>query len=163
MNEDRFWSLIEEARMGGTSSASPESMTEILEPLTDDEVSDFGLIFYEKVCALNSWKLWGAGYVIAGGMSDDSFHYFRSWIVGKGQKAFETALSDPDEMGPFVDDPEVENELLEYVTIYLLKERGVGGDPRDRSQMSADFGPEGEPFDENTVASNYPKLAAQFC
>jgi hypothetical protein len=32
---------------------------------------------------------------IAGGMSDDSFHYFRSWIVGKN--AFEVAMTDPDD------------------------------------------------------------------
>jgi len=44
-------------------------------------------------------------YVITGGMSDDSFHYFRSWILGKGRNLFEVAIKDPNELGPFVDDP----------------------------------------------------------
>ena len=162
MTEEQFWSLIDQARDGSPASASPDRMTEILAPLTDDEVSDFGLVFYGKLCDLNSWRLWGAGYVIAGGMSDDSFHYFRSWIVGKGREVFDLARNDPDALGPFVDDPEVENELLEYVAVEVLRDRGVDLDPRTRSDRSPDFNPTGEPFEEDTVAADFPELAAQF-
>jgi hypothetical protein len=75
---------------------------------------------------LNNWRLWAAGYVIAGGMSDDGFHYFRSWIVGKGKKVFDIAMKDPDELGPFIDDTEVDNELLEYVAVEIAKARKIG-------------------------------------
>lgn len=108
------------------------------------------------------WRLWAAGYVIAGGMSDDSFHYFRSWIIGKGRNAFEVAMNDPGKLGPFVDSKEVDNELLEYVAVKLLDQRGVEEDPRDRSQRSADAEPTGESFDEDTVGAVFPKLAALF-
>jgi hypothetical protein len=114
------------------------------------------------MCDLNQWRLWAAGYVIAGGMSDDSFHYFRSWIIGKGQKVFEVAMKDPDELGPFIDNPEVDNELLEYVPVDLLKERGLEEDPRDRSDRRTDEEPKGEPFEEDTVVAAFPKLAALF-
>jgi hypothetical protein len=85
MTYDRFWALIDQARDKGGASADPRKLKSILDQLTDTEVLEFGHTFYERVCDLNQWRLWGAGYVIAGGMSDDSFHYFRSWIVGKAE------------------------------------------------------------------------------
>jgi hypothetical protein len=161
MTEERFWGLVEQAR-DGDSSASPDQMAEILTPLSDEDVSDFGALFYSKVCDLNQWRLWGAGYVIAGGMSDDSFHYFRSWIVGKGRSVFEIALNNPDGLGSFVDDPDVNNELLEYVAVEILEPRGKQEDPRDRSVRRADGQPTGEPFDEETVGDDFPRLTSQF-
>jgi hypothetical protein len=161
MTEERFWGLVEQAR-DGDSSASPDQMAEILTPLSDEDVSDFGALFYSKVCDLNQWRLWGAGYVIAGGMSDDSFHYFRSWIVGKGRSVFEIALNNPDGLGSFVDDPDVNNELLEYVAVEILERRGKQEDPRDRSVRRADGQPTGEPFDEGTVGDDFPRLTSQF-
>ncbi len=161
MTDELFWALIEAARNGAEASASPRSMREVLRQLSNEEVLDFGRHFREKQCDLNSWKLWGAGYVIAGGMSDDSFHYFRSWIIGKGKAVFDLALKSPDNLGPYVDNPEVENESLEYAAVYEAQERGLD-DPRDRSSRNPDGDPSGEPFEEDTVAAQFPKLAAQF-
>lgn len=162
ITDDQFWSLIDQARAGNAASASPEGLGEILNRLSDDEILSFGHGFYEKICDLNQWRLWAAGYVIAGGMNDDSFHYFRSWIVGKGRIVFDVAMKDPDELGPFVDNAEVDNELLEYVAVNLLEQRGVEEDPRDRSHRRADEEPTGEPFEEGTVSAAFPKLAALF-
>lgn len=161
-NEEQFWGLIDQARAGKLASASPEQLHKLLSRLSEDEVLGFGHTFYEKLCDLNQWRLWAAGYVIAGGMSDDSFHYFRSWIIGKGRDAFEVAMKNPDELGPFVDNNEVDNELLEYVAVKVLEQRGVTEDPRDRSDRRADDQPTGEPFEEDTVAAAFPKLAALF-
>jgi hypothetical protein len=160
--DEQFWGLIDQARAGGSASASPERLQKLLSLLSDDEVLSFGHMFYEKLCDLNQWRLWAAGYVIAGGMSDDSFHYFRSWILGKGRKVFEVAMKDPDELGPFVDNNDVDNELLEYAAVNVLEERAIEEDPRDRSDRRADDQPAGEPFEENTVAATCPKLAALF-
>lgn len=129
MPDERFWTLIDQARAGTSASASPERLTALLNQLGEDEVSDFGHTFYENLCDLNHWRLWGAGYVVAGGMSDDSFHYFRSWIVGKGKQVFDVARTDPDQLGPYIDTREVDNELLEYVAMKILKRRGIEEDP----------------------------------
>ena len=162
MTDEQFWHLLDQARGSSTASTKPARLKAVLNLLSDDEVSDFALTFYSKVCDLNNWRLWGAGYVIAGGMSDDGFHYFRSWIIGKGKQVFDIAMKDPDELGPFIDNPEVENELLEYVTVEILKTRGSNVDPRDRAGRNADADPTGELFDENTVANSFPKLAELF-
>src|SRR5690242_11664201 len=122
--DDRFWAIIDEARNGASASASPAALKSVLSRLSDSEVSAFGHMFYEKLCELNSWRLWAAGYIIAGGMGDDSFHYFRSWIIGKGRELFALALKDPDAIGPFIDTRGVDNELLEYVAVEIMEERG---------------------------------------
>jgi Protein of unknown function (DUF4240) len=161
ITDERFWSILTEARNGASASASPKALAGVLNRLSDAEVSGFGHMFYEKLCALNFWRLWAAGYVIAGGMGDDSFHYFRSWIIGKGKELFEVALKDPDEMGRWIDDRDVDNELLEYVAVEIMKQR-QGSDPRELSDCNPDAAPRGEPFDEDTVAEICPKLASLF-
>ena len=65
------------------------------------EVVAFASEFYQGLIDLNQWSVWGAGYVMAGGMSDDGFHCFRSWILGKGQEAYEIAMNSPDDLGQF--------------------------------------------------------------
>jgi hypothetical protein len=159
MTDDRFWALIDQARTGSHASASPQRLTRVLEALSSGEIQDFNLAFHEKLCDLNLWRLWGAGYVISGGMGDDELDYFRSWIIGKGKAVFELALTNPDELAPFVDTREVDNEGLEYVPMEALKKRGIKEDPRYPSDLSADGEPEGEPFDEDTVAASVPKLS----
>ena len=94
-------------------------------------------------------------------MGDDSFHYFRSWIIGKGKAVFEVAHTNPDELGPFVDTREVDNELLEYVPLNVLKKGGsIKEAPREQSDRSPDGEPEGQPFDEDTVVASFPKLSS---
>ena len=161
ISDDRFWSLIDQARAGSAASAGPKRLAEVLTPLANEEISAFGHMFTEKLCDLNQWRLWAAGYIIAGGMSDDSFHYFRSWIIGKGREVFEIAMKAPDAIGPWIDDREVDNELLEYVAVKIMQDRGEK-DPRELSDRSPDAMPSGEPFEEETVAEVCPHLAALF-
>jgi hypothetical protein len=166
MTESKFWELLAKARRRGATSACHCCLKRYLSAFGNQEVSEFGLKLYDKICDLNDWRLWGAGELITPGMSGDSFHYFRTWIVGVGKRAFDAARKDPDTLGIFVDaieDPiDIDNEALEYVALDILRERGVEEDPRDRSTRSADDAPAGEPFDPHTLAASYPKLALQF-
>jgi hypothetical protein len=162
LSEEQFWSILEQARDGATTSASPQKLAEVLMPLSSEEVAAFGHQFYEKICDLNSYRLWVAGFVITGYMSDDSFHYFRSWIVGKGREVFELALANPDDLGPHIDNPEVDNELLEYIAVELCENRGLDDDPRDRTARNADAEPTGDFFPEESMPVLYPNLSARF-
>ncbi|HEY2171595.1 MAG TPA: hypothetical protein VGJ30_18360, partial [Candidatus Angelobacter sp.] len=60
-----------------------------------------------------------------------------------------------------IDDRDVDNELLEYVAVKIMEQRG-GPDPREFSDRNPDAGPRGEPFDEDTVTDVCPKLASLF-
>lgn len=161
MDLDRFYDIIEQAREehGPTAPPADESaLRDLLDELPDEEVAGFAERFQSELVRLNRWSVWGAGYVADDGMSDDGFHYFRSWLIGKGRDAVETALIDPDDLVEFLgEDEELDAEGLEYQALEILQERELP-DPRDES--SADGDPEGEPFDEETVQRSYPRLAA---
>lgn len=159
---DHFWKVIDEARaLHGNPDASLDAdvLKKVLSKLSDDEVIGFMKEFYQALINLNNWPLWGAGFVVAGGMSDDGFHYFRSWIIGRGKDAYEMAMTNPDGLGPFLgDDDELDNELLEYVALDVLESRGNETDPREDFEESADDAPTGEAWDEDSVFELYPSL-----
>jgi hypothetical protein len=150
-----FWEIIRE------SSGEPSRLASVLAQRSDEDLKQFILDFCNCHQSLNRWEVWGAGWVMGGGMGDDSFHYFRSWIIGKGSAAYETAMTKPDDLGEFAGkDDEFDNELLEYVALNILDARGLD-DPRD-GLPSIDGDPSGEEWDEDRVEALYPKLAKRF-
>jgi hypothetical protein len=160
-----LYAIIDRARDRPVSpaalSADPDRVKSELERLSNDDVLAFGVAFHRELIRLNRWSIWDAGYVAAGGMSDDSFHYFRSWLIGKGSAAVEQALSDPDGLVVYLDGSDLDNELLEYVAIEVLEARGIDSDPRDASGEPADGPPVGDQVDdENSLAARFPRIAA---
>jgi hypothetical protein len=151
-----FWSILK------ASGGDPNRLKNVLQSKPAEEVAAFGKEFYQGLIDLNRWNLWGAGYVMAGEMSDDGFHYFRSWILGKGQEAYEIARNSPDNLGQFATpNDEFGNELLEYVAIEILESRGIS-DPREDFDVTPDDEATGESWEEEDLPTLFPKLTAQF-
>jgi len=99
MTRDEFWNVIEEARYSvGRSSDIPAWLEERLSQLPENEIVDFGCHFQECRSAAYDARLWLAAVVILGGCSDDSFDYFRGWLISQGRKVFDGALTDPDSL-----------------------------------------------------------------
>lgn len=167
---ESFWKTIDLARASSENgtSAAPPALEQVLQGRTSEEIAEFEKEFYQALILLNKWEIWGAGYLITGGMSDDGFHYFRSWLIGKGKQVFDIALSDPDELGQFISQSEVEdsdgldNEGLEYVAIDILEARGVTDDPRDDVDGFADDYPQGEVLEEEDLPAKFRKLNNRF-
>ena len=117
-----------------------------------------------------SWDLWGADYVVHGGASDDSFEYFRCWLISKGKRVFERVLADPDSLAEFLA-PDVrgilEFESFAYVARKTWGEKtGKPGTemPNAAPMLYTDRQPTGVPFDEvsASLAKRYPKLWKRF-
>lgn len=164
VTETEFYAIIDAARPGTspeTPSADPDALYDVLSDRPDREVEAFAAEFRRQMVRLNRWSVWDAGYAASGGLSDDAFHYFRTWLIGKGAAAVELALTHPDELVPHLDTDELENEALEYVADDLLEERGVELD-ETRGTDVTDAEPAGEQFDEDTSAERHPRLAAWF-
>jgi len=162
MTETEFYALIDAARPSATPdapSADPDALREVLSQLPDDEVAAFATEFRRQLLRLNRWSLWDAGYAASGGLGDDAFHYFRSWLIGKGAGVVDVALTDPEMLVPYLDTEELENELLEYVAEEVLDDRGIDEDD-DADVVFTDGEPAGERFDEETSEERHPKLAA---
>lgn len=97
MDDDTFWTLIERfrrrtpdpderlARLVGELARGPES-----------EAVRFQLCLDRALLPTATWDLWAAADRIMGWCSDDSFFYFRLWLVGLGRETFERVVADPD-------------------------------------------------------------------
>jgi uncharacterized protein DUF4240 len=76
-----------------------------LRELPPAEIAAFDHIRDDLLAESYRWDLWGAGYLINGGCSDDGFDSFRGWLFGQGAVTFQDALRDPDALA---DHPEVQ-------------------------------------------------------
>jgi hypothetical protein len=112
MDRDGFWALIHATRRQDwdryeSADCEPHvaAITAALGKLPPQEIIAFYRILDELVWReAYSWELWAASYQLNGGSSDDTFLYFRLWLVGQGRMAFEAATRDPDSLAdlPFI-------------------------------------------------------------
>lgn len=160
MDREEFYRIIEGDTPSSLheASASAETLESRLSVLPDDSVLAFALQFNRELVDLNSWDVWGAGYVALGGMSDDAFRYFRSWLIGKGKQTVDSVRRDPDSLADFLDGSRLDNEELEYAAITDLERRGILVRYEREIDVDADQPPEGQPFEEESVESSYPRV-----
>ncbi len=163
----RFLALIEKSDPAADQWARLDVLRTELRKLSAEQVAEFDQVMTALHAQAYRWDLWGAAYVIKGGASDDAFHYFRSWLIGKGQTVYEAALADPDSLADVIADDDqdyAEFEELGYVAQEVWSEKSIEAQipPGPFSQSQAD--PMGAPFeeDEEQLASRYPKLWARF-
>lgn len=172
MPADKFWHIIERAAQSDHDpDAHEEALRAALRELSLEEIISFEVAFRRYLNNAYTWDLWGAASAVHGGCSDDSFEYFRRWLVSKGRDVYEGALVDPDSLaqldvrpGP---DGVWEFETIYYVALQIFQEKDGEGDVRDYSEREAGFGgpgPSGEPFEDNEehLARRYPKLWRRF-
>jgi hypothetical protein len=109
MNEHTFWDIIRAAssRVQANPDAFGREMQQSLKSellkAPADEIMHFRRLFDQKTDLAYSNLLWGAAYLINGGCSDDSFYYFRCWLVGMGPEVYENALRNPDSLADVLD------------------------------------------------------------
>ncbi len=97
LSEDEFWSLI---RKSLTETDSQEeqrnALIEQIGTLTPEEMIGFRLRTDKLLYDTYNSEMWCAGYIMNGGCSDDSFEYFRLWVISRGKDVYYAAKSNPD-------------------------------------------------------------------
>ena len=117
-----------------------------------------------------TWELWGAAHVIQGWASDDTFEYFRCWLISKGRRVFERVLADPDSLADILapdSQGDLEFEGFAYIARNVWGEKvgKPGGEmPNAASMMHFGGRPSGAPIGGNPflLAQRYPKLWKHF-
>ena len=160
MNKTKFWRLIAAAKAesGGDLESQMQILEESLADLKGEEIIQFQKILDELISSAHRWDLRGAAHVISGGCSDDSFYYFRGWLVAQGQKIFEEALDDPDSLSA-VAEPEVECEDILNVAAQAYEEKTGEEMPRNEIEVAE---PAGEEWIEEDLPDLFPRLWAKF-
>jgi hypothetical protein len=112
MNKDHFWEIIDRTTAAATKQEQLELFRRELQQLSLAQLDAFGLIFADYFFEAYNWDLWLVAWLAQRGMcSDDGFHYLRLWLISRGRRVCETALSDPESVAELIfetDDPEFE-------------------------------------------------------
>ena len=100
VDTEQFWNLIEQARARAGDQADCRAIVAqavgLLSALPASEIISAEQRLHEIVMGSYLHPLWAAAYVINGGCSDDSFDYFRGWLILQGRSVFGEAVADPD-------------------------------------------------------------------
>ncbi len=173
MNKDNFWQIIAQSRADfdadleiGNMERQSDRFYDLLSQLKPKKIIAFDRIFHELLAESYRWDLWGAAYILSEGMcSEDSFDYFRSWLISMGQEVYEKALENPDSLVEFAGQPGVEDIFFEEFAnvapeVYLEKTGEIIPAPN----ISLPPAPLGEQWQENPEDLNrrFPGLWAKF-
>jgi hypothetical protein len=164
----RFWSLIDDARAAtGRTSAM---LARALAKLPPAEIMQFDAWFSAYYSATRREDLWCAVYAIRGGCGDDSFDYFRAWLVSRGEAALLAAVRDPESLADLIggDDPRDESMLgaardaYREVTGEDLPEHAIRPQIPDRDTWPTDRIPPRTKWTDDLYAAHFPKLFARY-
>ena len=171
MTREDFWRRIDTTRLAAKNDpdAQCKQLKKHLESLPDEELISFHTHFDALYAPTYRNDLWGAAYIINGGCSDDCFDYFRAWLIGRGQAAYEAALANPDSLVEIAEEEDVEQEELLSIAIgiWLKRHKKDWGDLFKDSPFpstpNSDPGPaEWDEEDEESLARLYPRLFEKF-
>ena len=158
MDTNEFWNLIERAQ-------SPQALHAELAGLPDDELAAFERMHSEAFTKSYDWGLWGAAYVIDGGCSDDTFDYFRAYLISRGRAAFENAMTDPDSLADVdIADGEEWEDWMSPTMMVIHARTGnydFAAAPDPESQIGGQP-PSGQAWEEDELPSRFPRLAAKY-
>lgn len=173
MPPDRFWELVgATTKYEADPGAQLKALRSVLTGLTPQDVVSFELAFGHEMQRAYTWDLWGAAYVLLGGASDDSFVYFRRWLISKGRRVFEAAVQSPDDLADLLASNAqgiAEFEGFAYGAAAVWSEK-TGKDAFEPESGYSFYGsslqlePSGKPFEEdsNHLSLRYPKLWKRF-
>ena len=177
MTEDDFWQIVERTRpddkpldeIEEEHDRQAEALRVELGKLQPQQVADFDRLYDRLHRAGYTWDLWGVAYIAHGGCSDDSFEYFRNWLISRGRVAYETAMRDADSLFDVVplpkDDEEVDFEAFWYVAgdVYKAKTgKEIEREPLEDRGSAAPPMPAGERWTEDDIDRRFPRTSAQF-
>lgn len=162
MAEDEFWKIIDKSNVAANNNyqLQIESIKTIPLALEPINIEKFDNRFTALLAASYTYKLWGASFVINGGCSDDCFDYFRQYLIAHGKEKFYKTLANPESCVSWVKSEEQEGwEGFQAAIMDAYMQKTGKAIPKSYQPK---FEIKGEPFDEEKVEKQYPKLAKKF-
>lgn len=93
-----FWKIMDYAfdKAKFDNKLKAQAILDQLTKLTPEQVQQFEIIFQQMNQKASTWNNMAAHTIIEGGSSDDTFYYFRCWLISLGQKNFDETLKNTD-------------------------------------------------------------------
>lgn len=100
MDTAYFWKIMDYAFSTARfdNKLKEQAILDQLIKLTPDQIQEFEIIFQQMNLKANTWNNMAAHTIIEGGSSDDTFFYFRCWLISLGKYHFDETLKNPDHL-----------------------------------------------------------------
>ena len=100
-----MWHIIEQAKRDahGDLEALVRLVENCLQTLSLGDIATFEQIYLAYHDRSYNKRLWEALSAFVGFVSDDGFHYFRSWLISRGESIFCEIMRYPARVSEFVD------------------------------------------------------------
>jgi hypothetical protein len=175
VTSDEFWALIDATRPAQPDpDLHADAITAALVERGVESTLAFARHFDGAMDALYRWDLWGGGYLLLGGLSDDGFEYLRAWVVGEGRVTWERVRSGPEQylmelaaevtadggelFEELADRCFAEAEALLYAAGTAHEQLTGTWTPPNPDRSVGE--PAGEEWDEDAVEEAFPRLAS---
>lgn len=125
MNVASFWKLIEEAdkQSDGDRDQKIAILVKLLQDYTVEDIIEYEKIFRQLVIDADTYMVMAAMKIVEGWVSDDSYLYFRCWLISLGHNTFREVLENPDYLANFELDGDIEEEDMLYVATRAYKQK----------------------------------------
>lgn len=126
MNKQEFWRIIDFARQQakGDEQVHESLLVKNLRQYSPEAIIEFECILEQQLLAADDFKVMAAQKIIEGSVTDDSYLYFRCWLVSQGQSIFEETLRNPDFLATIDTEATVaEFEPMLYIATQAYKDR----------------------------------------
>lgn len=99
LDEDLYWKIIDKSLKSTSDQDEQEQfLIKEISNLTPKQMIGFRLRTDKLLYDTYNSEMWCAGYIMNGGCSDDSFEYFRNWVISRGKDVYYKAKQNPDEL-----------------------------------------------------------------
>lgn len=117
MDKKEFWQLLEAAKdkAKGSQTLQEQTLIASLAQHSPEQIIEFECILRECLIEADHFNIMAAQKILNGYVTDDSYLYFRCWLIGQGEKVFLEALRDADTLAKVAEEPYSEFEALLYV------------------------------------------------
>jgi hypothetical protein len=118
LDEDFFWKIVQESLVNSSDQDEQEQfLISRLKKLSSKEIIGFRLRTDKLLYDTYNSEMWCAGYIMNGGCSDDSFEYFRNWIISKGKTVYYDAKNNPDSL---ISQVEEEADIYDFESFWYV-------------------------------------------
>lgn len=171
MDKQQFWRVIDFAHQQakGDERLFENLLIKSLGQYSPEEIIEFECLLEQQLLAADDFKVMAAQKIIEGSVTDDSYLYFRCWLISQGKSVFEEALRNPDSLASIDTEGVVaEFEPLLYVATQAYKNK-TGKQEEDESfprgvaskrglNYDSSTGTKGKDWTEEQLPTLLPKL-----
>lgn len=119
---DDFWNLIDDAIQNAPYEGRSEYLIMRLAKAENQAIIRFEEIFGELMTESYRWDLWAAECVMNRGTSDDTFDYFRAWLIIWGKDVYERVIQNPDDLATLIMKP-TGDEYYDYEDLLYVSQK----------------------------------------